>query len=513
MAKVLVVGGAGYVGSAFCAWLLDRGAEPWILDDLSTGHRELVLGARFVRGRAGDRSVVLPLLEEQRFDCVMHFAARALVAESVANPQLYFENNVEQTRALLGFMREAGLKRFVFSSTCAIFGDPGDRRISEDLPKNPINPYGQTKLEAEQLLQDAAAEWGLRAVVLRYFNAAGAEPGGRVGEWHEPETHLIPRILQAAARNEAVEIYGTDFPTRDGTCVRDYIHVTDLAEAHEAAMRLLLTAEGGRFAAFNLGTENGCSVREIIAAAGQVLGRKLAVVEKPRRAGDPPQLVADSARARAELGFKPRFGIEAILSSAHAWEGKRRATRSKRAVFLDRDGTLNLDPGYMGDPAQMALLPHVGEALSLLKQAGFELIVVSNQSGVGRGLISPEAIPRIHDRLDELLSKWSVAIDHFELCFHRPDEDCPCRKPKPKLLLDAAEKRGIDLSRSFMVGDKWSDIDSGFLAGCRGSLLVRTGQGVQTEAELASGAYPRNRLPAFRADTLLDAAHWILAQG
>ncbi|MCM2276995.1 MAG: UDP-glucose 4-epimerase GalE [Oligoflexia bacterium] len=513
-ARILVVGGAGYVGSATCAWLLDHGHEVWILDDLSTGHacfvEALGIGAsRFVQARAGDRDRVLPLLEREPFDCVMHFAARSLVAESVEKPREYFENNVEQTRALLGMMAETGTRRFIFSSTCAIFGDPGANDIHEDLPKKPLNPYGETKLEAERVMEEFTREQDLQIVALRYFNAAGAEPGGRVGEWHAIETHLIPRIFDAALAGRPVEVYGTDYPTPDGTCVRDYIHVTDLAAAHEAAMlRLLDPARGaeGRFEVFNLGSEKGYSVREIIRACERATGIPLQFIEKPRRAGDPPRLVASSKRAAAELGFTIAHPLDSILASAWGWERKRRGFL-KKAVFLDRDGTLNHDPGYLSHPDQLELLPGAGEALSALKKAGYLLIVVSNQSGVGRGLIDPAAIPRIHARLLELLKPWGIEIDHFELCFHRPDEDCDCRKPKSKLVLDAAAKLGVDVSASFMVGDKLSDLGTGRAAGCRGSILVRTGEGRKQEAGLQAGQ------ASFTADSLLEAARWILAQG
>lgn len=507
MAKVLVAGGAGYVGSAACAWLIDRGHEVWVLDDLSTGHRELVLTPRFVQARVGDVSVVRPFLQRERFDCVMHFAAKSLVAESVREPALYFENNVEQTRLLLDMMLEAGTRCFVFSSTAAIFGDPGDQVIDEELPKKPINPYGETKLEAERLLQRLASEKGLRAIALRYFNAAGAEPGLRAGECHEPESHLIPNILKAAAEGRAVQLFGRDYPTPDGTCVRDYVHVSDLAAAHEAAMsRLLADGDGkGSFEAFNLGSEQGFSVREVIAACEKALGRKIAVEEHPRRPGDPSRLVASSRRAREQLGFRVSpDSLQRIVASAWAWETKRREPR--KAVFLDRDGTINEDPGYLSRPEQLVLLPDVAEALAELRRAGYLLVVVSNQSGVGRGLIEAGMLPRIHDRLGEMLGSSDARIDHYELCTHRPEDSCECRKPKPKLLVDAARALRIDLSRSYMVGDKLSDLGAGRAAGCRGVALVRTGEGARTEKELISGQAD------FIADSLKQVAGWIARQ-
>jgi UDP-glucose 4-epimerase len=328
--KVLVVGGAGYVGGSTCAHLIDQGHSVWVLDDLSTGHRELALGDGFTQARAGDRAPVGKLLREQRFDCVMHFAAKSLAGESVQKPQEYRENNVVQTRELLETMLECGARRFVFSSTCAIFGDPGEARIHEELPKKPINPYGETKLEVERMLREYAAR-GLQSVALRYFNAAGAEPGGRVGEWHDHETHLIPNVLFAALDGRPVSLFGTDYPTPDGTCIRDYVPIWELARAHEAAAFRLLQkpAEGGSFEAFNLGSESGFSVREVVKVCEKVTGRAIQVNEQPRRAGDPPRLVADSALARRELGFQSKASLEEIVASAYRWELKRRAVFSR----------------------------------------------------------------------------------------------------------------------------------------------------------------------------------------
>ncbi len=522
MAKVLVVGGAGYVGGTACAWLLDRGHHVWILDDLSTGHREWLPRLSGVDGftlsRAGDTAQVKALLKQESFDCVMHFAAKALVGESVEKPDIYFENNVQQTEALLEAMLECGTRKFIFSSTCAIFGDPGPsvNHMNEEVPKNPINPYGETKLQVERILDRLAREKGLQAIALRYFNAAGAESGLRVGEWHDHETHLIPRLLQAALRGDPVEIFGTDYPTADGTCVRDYVHVWDLAQAHGAAMERLLKlpSEGaGRFEAYNLGSENGFSVREMIQACERTVGFKLKVKECPRRPGDPPRLVADARKAREVLGFGSSLvGLDQIFASAWTWEqhlrqARQKASGLKRAVFLDRDGTLNEDPGYLNDPGQLRLLPQVGEALSLFKKAGFELVVVSNQSGVARGLIRPEVLPKIHSKMDELLKPYGVSVSYYALCLHHPDEGCSCRKPKPKLIIDAAAQIGIDLSRSFMVGDKLVDIQAGRNAGCRAVSLVRTGYGAEVESRLL----PHHR-PEIIGDSLLEVARWILAQ-
>lgn len=325
--RILVVGGAGYVGSTAVAWLLEQGHAVTILDDFSTGFEKLVLpDVKLVRARAGSVEA-RELLKRGNFDAVMHFAAKALAGESVEKPGEYFENNVEQTRILLDYMCEAGVGKLVFSSTCAVFGAPDVEFISESAQKKPVNPYGETKLEVERMLTERARESGLQSIALRYFNAAGAEPWLRVGELHEPETHLIPRILLDASSDRPVQVFGTDYPTSDGTCVRDYIHVWDLAAAHGAALRRLFASSepGGKFEAFNLGSENGFSVLEVIAACEQALGRPVKKVNRPRRPGDPPRLVADSRLARKELGFSPTSSaLGKIVSSAWAWHQKAR---------------------------------------------------------------------------------------------------------------------------------------------------------------------------------------------
>ena len=503
MAKVLVVGGAGYVGSASCAYLLDQGHDLVVLDDLSTGYRKLALGQHFYEGQAGDRSLVEKILRDHQIECVMHFAAKSLVGESVKKPQEYFDNNVVQTQTLLDAIQAAGVDKFIFSSTCAIFGDPGDRALDEHHPTNPLSPYGETKLEVEGILAARAAQ-GLKSIALRYFNAAGADAQMRVGECHEPETHLIPRILKSVRAGFPVQIFGTDYPTQDGTCVRDYIHVSDLAQAHEAAMRRLLeqNVSVGKFEAFNLGSENGYSVREIIAACEKAVGRSIEVVIQGRRAGDPPRLIAQAGLAKKQLGFKATHGLDSIVESAWLWEKKNSATLRK-AVFLDRDGTINDDPGYLSDPAQIRIFPYVAESLAKLKQAGFLLIVVSNQSGVERGLIKESELTAIHAEFNRKLGSASM-IDYFELCIHHPDSNCDCRKPKPKLIQDAARKYSIDLSRSFMVGDKISDVGAGRASQVQATVLVRTGSGVESEAYLKKGE------ASFTADSLREAADWIL---
>ncbi|HTL11791.1 MAG TPA: UDP-glucose 4-epimerase GalE [Bdellovibrionota bacterium] len=324
MAKVLVAGGAGYVGSATCALLKDRGHRVWVLDDLSTGRRELALGEGLTVGQVGDRSALASLLGQGGFDCAMHFAAKSIVSKSFEDPAGYHANNVDQTGVLVEELVRAGVP-LIFSSTAAVYGDPDEGRLVESCPKRPTSPYGQTKLAAENLMERAAAG-GLRAIALRYFNAAGAEEQLRVGEWHEPETHLIPRLLRRAAEGLYVEVFGRDYPTRDGTCVRDYIHVTDLAEAHLSAMERLLGSgsDQGTFEAFNLGNGHGASVLEVIDACSRALGRRLEVVDRPRRSGDAATLVADISLATRELGFRPKFSLDRIVETARDWDRKRR---------------------------------------------------------------------------------------------------------------------------------------------------------------------------------------------
>lgn len=490
MASVLVVGGAGYVGSSVAAHLLDQGEQVWVLDDLSTGHRSLVLDdvrkvCRFIESRAGDYSVVQSLLRSQKFDAVFHFAAKSIVTESVQFPDVYWENNVDQTKFLLDAMVHSGVKRFIFSSTASVYGDPGNQEVTEDLPKNPINPYGETKLAVEKMLAEYGTTHGLRSIALRYFNAAGADPKLRVGEHHDPETHLIPNLLAAGLTGTAVSVFGTDYATRDGTCLRDYVHVEDLATAHAAAFHRMMgegfSSDG--FEAFNLGSESGFTVKEVIAAAEKILGKKIQQNFLPRRAGDPEKLVAVAARARKNLGFSPRKNaMDSILSTALQWEMKKRTP--KKAVFLDRDGTLNFDPGYISDPAQFELFPGVAEALKKLQVEGYLLIVVSNQSGVARGKITHDQLHRIHEKLDQLLAVEGVTIHHYALCFHHPDVDCECRKPKTKLIVETAIRYSIDLSQSFMIGDKLSDLECGRGAGVAGSFLVGTGHGAEQVKQL-----------------------------
>jgi UDP-glucose-4-epimerase GalE len=323
MSTILVTGGAGYVGSHACKALAAAGHTPVVYDNLSRGHREFARWGPLEVGDLGDAAKLDAVFARHRIDAVMHFAALAEVGESVAQPALYYRNNVCGTLELLEAMRRAGVSRLVFSSTCATYGVPARMPITEDLPQQPINPYGATKLIIERVLRDYDVAYGLRSVSLRYFNAAGCDPDGEVGEDHEPETHLIPRVLMAAdGILPRIDVFGTDYPTPDGTCLRDYVHVADLADGHVRALDYL--QRGGASTAINLGTGRAFSVREVIAAAERVTGRRIPVHEARRREGDPPVLVADATRAREVLGFAPRFtAIEPIVATAWQWHERR----------------------------------------------------------------------------------------------------------------------------------------------------------------------------------------------
>lgn len=328
--KILVTGGAGYIGSHMVKTLLALGIEVVTMDDLSSGHREAIAGGEFVRGDIGDRASIDEVLRRTRFDAIMHFASLIQVGESVREPTKYYRNNLTATLTLLDAALAAGVNRFVFSSSAAIFGEPKYTPIDEAHPKAPISPYGFSKLAVERVLADYEHAYGLHSISLRYFNAAGADPEGARGEAHDPETHLIPLVLQAASgRRGSVKIYGDDYPTADGTCVRDYVHVVDLCDAHLLALEYLQRTDGS--AAFNLGNSQGYSVKQVIEAAERVVGRSIPVERHARRAGDPAILVADSARAQAELGWRPRFNdIDTIVR--HAWQWEQRLAKTEKIV-------------------------------------------------------------------------------------------------------------------------------------------------------------------------------------
>jgi UDP-glucose 4-epimerase len=312
--RVLVTGGAGYIGSVCVEELLNAGHTVVVFDNLSEGHRAAVdTQAEFVEGDLADRPFLSKTLERTRPDAVMHFAAHAQVSESMTNPSKYFRNNVGNGVNLLEACVHAGVGKFVFSSTCAIFGMPKEIPIREDMPKDPINPYGESKLMFEKILDWYSRLHGLKYVCLRYFNAAGATK--KFGEHHLPETHLIPNVLKVALAQKAhVEIFGTDYPTPDGTCIRDYIHIVDLAQAH------ILALQYKESDVFNLGSGNGYSVRQVMDTALKVTGKPIPVIKRPRRPGDPPKLVGDCTKIRRVLGWQPKFdSLEAILDSAWQW--------------------------------------------------------------------------------------------------------------------------------------------------------------------------------------------------
>ena len=320
--RVLVAGGAGYIGSHMVQALLATGHEPVVFDNLATGHRAAVApSVTLVEGDLLDRDALRECFATHAPDAVMHFSARSLVAESMADPALYYANNVSGTLNLLQEMCATGVDRFVFSSTAAVFGEPDTVPIRDDAPPRPINPYGISKWMVERILADFDRAYGLRSVSLRYFNAAGASLGGTIGEDHRPETHLIPLVLQTAlGKRRSISVFGTDYPTEDGTCIRDYIHVQDLCSAHLLALDHL--AAGGESRTYNLGNGRGFSVRAVINAAQQVTGGIIPVEAAARRLGDPAVLVADSSRIRADLGWKPAYPeLETIVD--HAWQWHR----------------------------------------------------------------------------------------------------------------------------------------------------------------------------------------------
>jgi UDP-arabinose 4-epimerase len=316
MRRVLITGGAGYIGAHTAKLLNARGMEPVVYDNLSTGHRSSVRWGPFVQGDILDTVSLTSALLEHQVEAVIHFAASAYVGESMENPGKYYRNNVTGTLSLLEACRKAAVGTVIFSSSCATYGVPAQLPISEATVQSPINPYGQTKLIAECMLRDYAAAYGLRYVALRYFNAAGCDPEGELGEWHDPETHLIPRALQAASgQGPLLSVFGTDYDTPDGTCIRDYIHVSDLAQAHWLALDHLV--RGGDNVAINLSTGRGISIREVLDSVARVTGREVPVTWEPRRPGDPPALYAEPKLARELLDFQPRYSdLDTIIRTA-----------------------------------------------------------------------------------------------------------------------------------------------------------------------------------------------------
>lgn len=340
--NVLVTGGAGYIGSHAVRELLAAGHQVTVIDDLSNGHREaLPQAAYFVEGNIKDSALVQKAVRDFKIEAAMHFAAFIEVGESVADPQKYYFNNFTNALSLLSDLRDCGVNKFVFSSTAAVYGNPEKTPIEEDQRRDPINPYGRSKMMVEMALEDFCKAYGLGYTILRYFNVAGAHPDGNIGEDHHPESHLIPRIL-SAARNpgEELKIFGTDYPTPDGTCIRDYVHVSDLARAHVLALEKTAAQKGD---IYNVGSETGFSVREVIAACEKVTGRKLKVIEHDRRPGDPAILVASSSKIRKHLNWERKFpDIETIVEHAWRWhtlhpegyKSKNAANESKSCVSL-----------------------------------------------------------------------------------------------------------------------------------------------------------------------------------
>lgn len=318
--RILIVGGAGYIGSHMTKFLRQRGYVPVVLDNLTSGHRNALLGAEFIEGDISNQALLKQVLATQNISAVMHFASHISVGESTAEPEKYYTNNVTNTLRLLDAMHKADVHHFIFSSSAAIYGEPKYTPIDETHPKNPLSPYGHSKLMVEQILADFSNAYGFKYASLRYFNAAGADPDGELGEQHIPETHLIPLILQAAAGlHENITIFGTDFDTPDGTCIRDYIHVTDLCHAHLLALEQLLA--GSPSAAYNLGNGNGFSVQQVIDTALTVTGRTIQVRHGQRRHGDPGTLVADASRARQLLGWSPQYSdLNIIIEHAWRWQ-------------------------------------------------------------------------------------------------------------------------------------------------------------------------------------------------
>lgn len=322
--QVLVCGGAGYIGSHMVKMLLEQGHSPVVFDNLSTGHAEAVPEDLLVRGDLMDMSSLRRVFAEHHFDAVIHFAAKSIVSESVSNPSLYYTNNVTGTVNLLEAMLEEGVNRFVFSSTAAVYGNPQTSRITEDHPLNTLNPYGRSKLIVEAILEDFAKAYGLRSVCLRYFNAAGADPSGELGESHDPESHLIPNVLRAAlGAGNGLHLFGDDYDTPDGTCVRDYIHINDLCDAHLRALGFMKETAGAHI--FNLGNGQGFSVKHIVDVASEITNCDIPFTMAPRRPGDAAILVADSTKARSVLGWNPEYtDVKDIIKTAWSWHSQQK---------------------------------------------------------------------------------------------------------------------------------------------------------------------------------------------
>jgi UDP-glucose 4-epimerase len=325
---IFIAGGAGYIGSHANKILNQKGYETVVYDNLVYGHREFCKWGHFVLGDIADKDQLRLCFKTYPIEAVMHYCAFCYVGESVEHPAKYYRNNVINTLNLLDVMVEYGVKNFIFSSSCATYGNPIEIPMTENHPQVPINPYGRTKLMVEQILKDYDRAYGIRHVCLRYFNAAGADPDAEIGEWHEPETHLIPLVLQVAAgRRDYIQVFGTDYDTPDGTCVRDYIHINDLAAAHIAALDYL--KDGGASTAFNLGNGNGFSVKEVIQTAERITGKSIKIIEGPRRPGDPPTLVGNADKARKILNWRPRYEhLDEIIETAWRWElAKKKANK------------------------------------------------------------------------------------------------------------------------------------------------------------------------------------------
>ncbi len=328
MGSILVVGGAGYIGSHMVKGLLENGYSVVVLDNLSTGNERLLTGGAFIKGNMGDAGLLKQVFSHHRVNAVMHFAAFSLVGESVVDPMKYYRNNVAETSVLVETMLQHGIRNFIFSSTAAVYGEPEYTPIDEAHACRPTNPYGATKLAVESMLLDCSRAYGFRYIALRYFNAAGADPSGTIGEMHEPERHLIPLLLKTAVgEREEIKIFGNDYDTKDGTCIRDYVHVNDLVAAHLLALKKLESERGaaadgseGKSAIYNLGNSKGFSVYDVLRVARRITGKPIPDRLEARRSGDPAVLVADSNKIRNQLGWKPRFeDLESIVETAWQW--------------------------------------------------------------------------------------------------------------------------------------------------------------------------------------------------